>query len=292
MTKKEIIEYVKQKIANKENEILNEVSKSVAYWVLTGCKYEIDYTENLPYDYSGEINRVSKQLDKKDYETLGDFLEEYTGNKRATYCSGCGWSYDTYKDEIEYIIMELMYPIIKECFEDIKESSPESINKLTELCIGEDDECEIYEEFKECIFYDNIEIQYFIEKWEKLNFNDIFERGEFLAKRQIEEEKKDLEYRRSKDKEYKTIAENLFKKYVSLCGSKIEFIANSNSKYTGHEFGKRENVLIYLDKITYNGIKNILSLNFTKKELAILSRYKLITTNSVQYILESDIDFY
>lgn len=292
MTKNEIVEYVELRIGDKENEILNEVSKWVAYWVLTGCKYEIDYTENLPYDYSCEINKVNNQLDKNEYETLGDFLEEYTGDKHASYCSGYGWRYDTYEKEIEYIVRELIYPIIEECFNEIKESSPESINELTGLVLGEDDEYEIYEAFTEYLYYENVEAQYYIEGWKDFEFKDIFKRGEFAAKRQIEEEKKDLEYRRSKDKEYKIIAEKIFDKYVSLCGPKIEYISNNDSKYTGYEFWKRDNVLVYLDKVTYNGIKDILNNNFTKKELAILSRYKLITTNSVKSILENGIDLY
>lgn len=292
MNKNEIVEYVKSRIANKENEILDEVSKSVAYWVLTGCKYEIDYTENLPYDHSGEINRVDEQLDKNMYETLGDFLEEYTGNKYATYCSGCGWGYDTYEKEIEYIVRELIYPIVEECFNEIKESSPESINALTGLVLGEDDEYEIYEAFDDYLYGEDIDAQYYIEEWKDLKFKDIFKRGEFAAKRQIEEERKALEYRRSKDAEYKILAEKLFDKYVSLCGPKIEFISKNDSRYIGHQFGKRKDVLGYLDKVTYNSIKDILNSNFTKKELAILSKYKLITTNSVELILEKGIDLY
>ena len=292
MNKHEVVEYVKQKIQNKEDELLNEVGKKVAYWVLTGEQYDVDYSDTLPYDYSGEIHKVSEGLDKNKYDTLGDFLEEYTGNKSATYCSGCGWSYDNYADELEYIVRPLIYTIIDECFHELKTTEPEAINELTGLVVGENDEEEIYESFDDYIYCENVAALSYIEEWKELSFKDIFKRGEFAAKRQLEEELKIAEYRRSKDAEYRVIVEDLFKRYITLCGSKIEFIAANNDKYTGHQFWKRQDVSNYLDKIVYNGIKDILNANFTKKELAILSSYKLITSNSVKLILENGIDLY
>ena len=292
MNKHEVVEYVKKKINEQEDEILNEVGKNVAYWVLTMEKYDVDYSDTTPYDYSGEIHKVGERLNKNNYDTLGGFLEEYTGNRSATYCSGCGWSYDNYEKELEYIVRPLIYTIIDECFQELKITNPQSINEMTGMTIGEDEEEQIYESFDDYIYCENVDALAYIEDWKTISFNDIFKRGEFAAKRQLQEELKEIEFRRIKDTEYRSIAEELFKKYIYLCKEKIELIASTNPKYTGHQFWKREDVSTYLDKIVYNEIKDILNENFTRKELAVLSRYKLITTNSVTFILEDGINLY
>lgn len=292
MNKLDVVDYVNKKIEENEDIILNKISEKVAYWLLTSCKYEIDYTEIVPYDRSGEIYKTNDKLNKDDYEKLDDFLEEYNGDRSPSYCSGYGWNYDTYKEELEYIMEPIINDIIYSCFQELKTLEPQLISEITDTRIYTCEEEEIYDEFHEYLWYNDISTLSYMEKWKELSFSDIYSRGEFSAKRKIEEETKVSKYKQLKDNEYRVVADDLFNKYISLCGDKIEYIANNDSRYTGHQFYTRANIFNYLDKTVYDGIKDILNINFSKKELAILSRYKLSTTNSVKSILESNINFY
>lgn len=291
MNEHDVIELVKNKIKDRENTLLNKIAEKVVYWFLKGEKYDIDYSQNVPYDCSGEIYMVSEKFDKNDYSSLGDFLDEYTGNREATYCSGCGWGYPTYGDELDYFLTELLCEIYEECFNFLLAENPSVITAITGFdCMNTDNE------FLFSCFYDlmgsEIFTSYYIDQWRNIAFEDIFNRGEFVAKRKLNEELKLAEYRQSKDAEYIAAAEDLFNRYVNLCGEKIELITASNSKYSGRHFRQTKDVFIYLDKVIYNEIKDILNTNFTQKELAILSKYKLITTNSVTCILEGNVDLY
>ena len=67
-----------------------------------------------PWDHSGrlaECGTVSPEL------TITEFLDnEYTGpfRKRATFCSGCGWHYETWGDEISGDTLNLGHEVMLE----------------------------------------------------------------------------------------------------------------------------------------------------------------------------------
>ena len=106
-----IIEEVKvQRDYNLEN-FIQDVATSVAYDILFQTKYQITHDFDPPYDCSGKLITIEGQdrFYVKNYNMLGDFFEEYTGNTTATYWSGCGLSHDTYEKEYEELIRDYIY---------------------------------------------------------------------------------------------------------------------------------------------------------------------------------------
>ena len=69
--------------------------------------YDINH-DNDDYDHSGEIELISSGNMYKNittFENVHDWVFECRdGNKTPTYCSGMGFSYDTYYDRIRYDI--------------------------------------------------------------------------------------------------------------------------------------------------------------------------------------------
>lgn len=56
-----------------------------------------------PGDWSTHGTPSGESFDLTQYQTVGDFLEqEFTGNTRATYCSGSGLTAETYGDVFDY----------------------------------------------------------------------------------------------------------------------------------------------------------------------------------------------
>lgn len=82
-------------------------------------EWENGYEDN-PYDHSGIL--VEKGIVSTN-QTVAEFLEnEYTGNRIASYESGCGWYYDTYGEDLSYdtidIAGDIMRTAIRTCIEN------------------------------------------------------------------------------------------------------------------------------------------------------------------------------
>ena len=73
-------------------------------WSYDGCSY----------DYSGELIRDG---DINIDITLGEFLDEYTGSKWATFESGRGWSYTRYEKEVSHDLLEIGEMIMRSVIE-------------------------------------------------------------------------------------------------------------------------------------------------------------------------------
>lgn len=68
--------------------------------------------DGCPYDFSGEMVK-NGIVDLN--QTVKEFLRhEYTGNKTATFVSGCGFSYDTYGDSLSYYTLERAEDVLHE----------------------------------------------------------------------------------------------------------------------------------------------------------------------------------
>lgn len=93
-------------------------SEIISYITPVPTHYEWEW-DGCPWDNSGQLREEGKiSLD----QTVEQFLmEEYTGNKIASYCSGCGFFWLKYKDILEYKVRELsvvlMVKAIKEYLE-------------------------------------------------------------------------------------------------------------------------------------------------------------------------------
>ena len=82
---------------------------------LTDGAIHYEWTEeswDMPYDHSGSLIMSGEiSLD----QTVSEFLkDEYTGNKRASFMSGCGWFYDTYSEPFSELTREIGWHILCE----------------------------------------------------------------------------------------------------------------------------------------------------------------------------------
>lgn len=108
---KEVVKKVTEKFNENRDDITREIFRLIAKKA-ENAKHYIWEPDNCSYDHSGLIKEdgtVDKGI------TIREFLEnEYTGNKIATYESGCGFSYNTFDDEISYDTLDIAYRIMKE----------------------------------------------------------------------------------------------------------------------------------------------------------------------------------
>lgn len=65
--------------------------------------------ERLPWDISSYPEQTDQRHPWASYETLGDFLDEPTGNTQATFCSGSGFAAETYADEMFCDVMSVIH---------------------------------------------------------------------------------------------------------------------------------------------------------------------------------------
>lgn len=70
-----------------------ELLKEIAWYLENNPKYVIDYSNDPPFDSSGELRQIADHFLLSLYDTVEDFLEEYSGRCDASYSSGRGWNY-------------------------------------------------------------------------------------------------------------------------------------------------------------------------------------------------------
>lgn len=100
-----------------------------------------------PYDDSGEI--YVNGLVSLD-QTIAEFLEnEYTGQRRATFISHQGFDYETYGDQISYLLKEIKENIVQKTVKKY-------VEELFGEEISEDDLFRIFEEYYSEIYAESI----------------------------------------------------------------------------------------------------------------------------------------
>jgi len=96
---------------------MNNLRNIVAIWfarvILERPKYKIDHQGDPPWDCSGQP-RECGCFDVAQYNTLTEFLEEYTGESYASYISGYGLFHYTYEHDLSDLITEFVYTTLKE----------------------------------------------------------------------------------------------------------------------------------------------------------------------------------
>lgn len=92
-----------------EKSIIQRFPKNLAYDFLTGHPRYLSHDLDPPWDHSGQLfSKLSEpQFKVNHYKKVGDFFEEYTGNSKASYLSGCGLFHETYGDQYEEWVAEL-----------------------------------------------------------------------------------------------------------------------------------------------------------------------------------------
>ena len=96
--------------------ILETIYFDIIYNFYTSKKNIITHEYDPPYDHSGILIRTDKSFHFNDYDTIGDFLEEQTGESIPTFISGYGLSYSTYEEyycnKIEEVYTQVVYEFL------------------------------------------------------------------------------------------------------------------------------------------------------------------------------------
>ena len=101
-------------LEEKESEIIETIYFDIIYDFHTSQKYEKHHDWDPPYDHSGTLFQSSKPYDVDDYSIVSDFLEEYTGDSEATFCSGFGLHYPNYGEHYRSMAEEILFGVTNE----------------------------------------------------------------------------------------------------------------------------------------------------------------------------------
>ena len=102
--------------------IFETICFDIIYCFHTSTKYIITHDNDPPYDHSGMLLSTGKPLQYDDYDTIGDFLKEYTGETVPSFISGCGLSHTTYDEHFSEKIGETYDQVIYEFLSTLDEN--------------------------------------------------------------------------------------------------------------------------------------------------------------------------
>lgn len=119
MDLKYLIDKVNFKVTSNLDNINKYIESLVAYDILKGDRklYEVDHSWDPPWDWSGHL------VSNGNYEITGtlllkDYLDFYTGESKATYCSGYGLYHSTKEDwlcdELEQCLHSILYDVVSQ----------------------------------------------------------------------------------------------------------------------------------------------------------------------------------
>ncbi|MFU0783668.1 MAG: hypothetical protein ACFWT2_11390 [Thermoanaerobacterium thermosaccharolyticum] len=74
---------------------------------------------------------------EKDYDIVCDFLQELNGQQKASYISGCGLYAETLEDDINEIIDDMCYDLLKKTIKLLEATNPEYLHSLKTQIIAE-----------------------------------------------------------------------------------------------------------------------------------------------------------
>ncbi|MFO8019607.1 MAG: hypothetical protein R6U96_13350 [Promethearchaeia archaeon] len=83
------------------NQFKMEILEKICEVLEKNPKYVITHDHDPPYDHSGSLVKISDHFLLSLYNTIGDFLEEYSGNDSPTHQSGYGLHHDSILNIIE-----------------------------------------------------------------------------------------------------------------------------------------------------------------------------------------------
>lgn len=105
-------EHFESELRKTEDKFIHEVSVWVVKQLLLGEKYDVDYSDDPPWDHSGKVFSTGKPYNVEDYDTLEEFFEEYNGHSSPTFTSGCGMYHDRYSENLEEWTREFVHDIV------------------------------------------------------------------------------------------------------------------------------------------------------------------------------------
>ncbi len=97
-------------------EMLNWAMQQFTEWVIKARIFDMTYDRDPPWNHSGET--IERRMEERDRlkimrGTLGEWMENLTGNWTATYISHDGKAHNTYEDEVRDHISFEVHQIFK-----------------------------------------------------------------------------------------------------------------------------------------------------------------------------------
>ena len=129
---REVLEQARHNEASWLEQLRGEIAAWIAYRVAYGQRFEIDHENDPPGDCSGELRRLPEGFDPENYETLGDFLGEPTGERTPTFERGCGWHFETYANKLDELVRNFVADRLLEVGNDT--ARERSLTPLSWLC--------------------------------------------------------------------------------------------------------------------------------------------------------------
>lgn len=128
--------------------VKNKVNESIGVLIDTCVEYMDKpfyewYEVWDPHDSSGDIRKTGEQ-NKDRCHTLKEIMDAYTGDRRASYVSGCGWFFDDVEDVWEFEMLEKIFkPFLLEFIDEKREwlMSFEEVRRAVEDKDFREDNC-------------------------------------------------------------------------------------------------------------------------------------------------------
>lgn len=253
-----------------EQELFKDVATEFAYQILHEPKYYVTHRYDPPWDCSGETCRDERGYDIGNYETLGDYLEEYSGNSEASFVSGCGLFHETRRDDFEKILDKHTALWVKEAIKDI--ISSEDKNKFLEFLFEQKDtdidDSEILSaqndnELVDAIFNGlywecNIDlISEQMDRLEKFNTRFLYGKGEKIA-----QEQRALEIKIEKEKAQQ---EEIERQQANTIWEKVKKL---------YKLQKQKQIPVKIEMDTYGDFREFLDNNqISKEERVLIANY-------------------
>lgn len=254
------------RITKNYNNLLDIIAEKFAYSILYCSKFTVNHDDDPPYDCSGILKNTRLGLDIEDYKSLGDFLEEYTGDSYPSFVSGCGIRQQQYNEIFSEIVYSFVYETINDMVRDFIDDNNEDFFNLINVYGDIDfnnDNIEIldisdiiYEEFDMIDAYIDFNIMCDLEK---LDTKLLYKRGVDKAKYRKNQERIEAEKNRIRIEEERSIADKSYSKIEKLY--KIRF----NKDLTKVDRTDLEN---------YRKFMKLIKANLSRKEINLIGEYK------------------
>lgn len=138
---KEVAEDLKKMIASRSGPVFDALGTWFAKVILDNQRGQCR-VERTPWDSSSYGCSSGESFDLSEHETVGEFLDnEYTGSTIATYCSGSGFSAETFGDSIQYVFRSVYDEMFKSKYPDLFDQDdfiPDEVRDSLERLDAED----------------------------------------------------------------------------------------------------------------------------------------------------------
>jgi hypothetical protein len=118
---------------------LNDIKTKCIVWLEDREYYHLNYERQYePWDNSGTLELLEmgdeEYDDYKNTKTIGDFLEEYNGQKRPSYMSGHGWFYENYINDFADELDQKLYDYCLEKYKIVRDDDNWDDELFDDLC--------------------------------------------------------------------------------------------------------------------------------------------------------------